>query len=67
MANRNYRGIYLIGDKAKGLISHVQVIDFNGNGNPLRPPEYVTRGIKPDYKTLPWREDIKASRAQPKS
>ena len=30
MANRNYRGIYLIGDKAKGLISHVQAIDFNG-------------------------------------
>ena len=34
MANRNYRGIYLIGDKAKDLISHVQVIDFAGNGNP---------------------------------
>ncbi len=67
MADRNYRGIYLIGDKAKDLISHVQVIDSNGNGNPLRPHEYVTRGIKPDYKTLPWREDIKASRAQPKS
>ena len=32
MADRNYRGIYLIGDKAKDLISHVQVIDSNGNG-----------------------------------
>ena len=67
MANKNYRGIYLIGDKAKDLITHVQVIDLNGNGNPLRPHEYVTRGIKPDYKTLPWREEIRASRAQAKS
>ncbi len=65
MANRNYRGIYLIGDKAKGLISHVQVIDLAGEGTPLPPHEYVTRGIEPDHKTLPWREDFIGKWAQP--
>ncbi len=56
---RNCRGLYLIGDKAKGLISYVQVIDLEGDGIPLQPHEYVARGLEPDYKTLPWREDIK--------
>ena len=34
---RNCRGLYLIGDKAKGLISYVQVIDLEGDGIPLQP------------------------------
>jgi hypothetical protein len=52
-----YTGLFLIGDKAANRITHVQVVNTDGNSIPLPLADYVARGIQPDYKTLPWREN----------
>jgi hypothetical protein len=61
-----YRGLYLVGDKIAGRITHVQVIDHSGTAISLQLHEYVARRIEPTYKTLPWRDDIKIKWAKPK-
>jgi len=62
-----YRGLYLIGEKAASRILAIQVVDRSGDTVSFPLHEYVARGIEPNYETLPWRQDIKISRAQPKS
>jgi hypothetical protein len=61
------RGLYLIGDKITGRVTHVQIVDAAGDTVPLPLNAYVARGIKPNFETLPWREDIKIRWAKPKS
>ena len=55
-----YRGVFLIGNKAANRITDVQVVDAGGNTIPLPFAEYVARGAEPNYKTLPWQEDVEA-------
>jgi hypothetical protein len=61
-----HRGLYLIGDKAAGRVTHVQIVHAAGDTIPLSLNAYVARGIKPNFESLPWREDIKIRWAQPK-
>jgi hypothetical protein len=60
-----YRGLYLVGDKAKNHIKTVRVVNPEGNSVPFTLVEYVARRIEPNFRTLPWREDIKINPAQP--
>jgi hypothetical protein len=60
------RGLYLIGNKAAGRVTHVQIVDAAGDTMRCPLDAYVMRGIKPNFETLPWREDIKIKWAQPK-
>jgi hypothetical protein len=63
----DYRGVFLIGDKAANLITHVQVEDPGGNlGLPLPFHEYKVLKVEPNYATLPWQEDIEPRAAAPK-
>ena len=64
----DYRGLYLIGDKKTGRITDVQVED-DGEGINIRfrSAVYLVRGVEPVHRTLPWQEDIKATRARPVS
>ena len=62
----SYRGLFLVGDKATGRVTDVQVIDTGGNSIPLPFSEYRLRGVQPDYKTLPWQEDVELKAAPPK-
>jgi hypothetical protein len=57
------RGLYLVGDKAANRITGVQVENPVDNSIPFRLHEYVGRGIEPDYKTLPWQQDIESKPA----
>jgi hypothetical protein len=54
----SYTGKCLLGIKAKNLVTDVQVVDTAGNSIPLPLDVYLARRVKPDYKTLPWCEDI---------
>jgi hypothetical protein len=54
----SYTGKCLLGSKAKNVVTDVQVVDSAGNSLPLPLPDYLARGVKPDYKTLPWCEDV---------
>ena len=62
----NYRGVYLVGNKKTGRITDVQVVDVGGIQHPLPLHEYVNRGVDPNYKTLPWQEDVQVTPAMPK-
>lgn len=62
----NYRGLYVVGDKRKGSIRAIQVVDEGSGIHSLSIAEYVARGFEPNYKTLPWEEDIKPRAAAPK-
>jgi hypothetical protein len=57
------RGLYLVGDKAANRITGVQVADPVDNSIQFRLHEYVGGGIEPDYKTLPWQQDIESKPA----
>jgi len=61
----NYRSLYLIGDKKTGRITDVQVVDVGGASIPLPLADCVARGVEPNYRTLPWQEDIKETPARP--
>ena len=63
----DYRGLYLIGDKKTGRITDVQVVDDGGYQHSLPFAVYATRGVEPNYRTLPWQEDIKETPASPAS
>jgi hypothetical protein len=54
----SYTGKCLFGIKAKNDVTDVQVVDTAGNSIPLPLPDYLARGVKPDYETLPWCEDV---------
>jgi hypothetical protein len=62
-----YRGLYLVGSKLKRRIRAVQVVNSAGKSATLRLREYISRGIEPEYKTLPWQEDTVFKPADPKS
>lgn len=62
-----YRGLYLVGSKRAQRVRAVQVMDSAGKCITLRVREYVSRGIQPEYKTLPWQEELAVRPANPKS
>ena len=62
-----YRGLYLVGSKRAQRVRAVQIADSAGRSITLRLSEYVSRGIQPEYKTLPWQEDVVFRPANPKS
>jgi hypothetical protein len=66
MAN-NYRGIYLIGNKAAGKVTNIQVVDIGGSSISLSLTEYLNRGVRPNYQLLSWQEDLPPKVATPKS
>ena len=53
-----YRGFYLVGNKRNRRIKAVHVVNSVGNSTTLRVSDYISRQIEPDYKTLPWQEDV---------
>jgi hypothetical protein len=56
----NYKGLFKIGDKAAGVVTHVQVADdFSSSCWPMELASYVERGIPPNHDDLPWREDYR--------
>jgi hypothetical protein len=52
------RGIYLIGSKREERVRGVQIVDRAGNSTTLRLKDYMSRKIEPEYKTLPWQQDV---------
>lgn len=62
------RGVYLIGDKAKKLVTAVLVQDLpSGGTSTLSLEDYVHRGLEPADGTLPWQEDVEMKPAEPHS
>jgi hypothetical protein len=57
-----YRGLYLIGDKATGRATNVQVVDAEDKTYRMPFLVYVQQKIEPNYTTLPWWEDVDLSR-----
>jgi hypothetical protein len=53
-----YRGVYLVGNKRQRRIKAVHIVDSAGRHTTVRLSDYVSRKIEPDYKTLPWQEDV---------
>ena len=54
----NCKGLFKVGDKAAGVVTHVQVLeDFRSGCWPMPLAAYVDRGILPNHDDLPWRED----------
>jgi hypothetical protein len=49
--------MFMIGDKAKGLVPYVQVEDATSSWWPLDMSAYIERGLQPRLDSLPWRED----------
>jgi hypothetical protein len=55
---RTVTGIFKIGDKAAGVVTHVQVHDdFHLSAWPMDLPSYVQLELLPRHDDLPWRED----------
>jgi len=52
------RGLYLVGNKRAQRIRAVHTVDSAGRSTTLRLREYVSRGIQPEFTTLPWQEDL---------
>jgi hypothetical protein len=52
------RGVYLIGNKVAQRVRAVQIVDCAGNSITLRLKDYLSRRIQPEYKVLPWQEDV---------
>lgn len=52
-----FTGIFKVGDKRTGQVTYVQVSDTRVQFMPVPFAQYVERGIKPDYQSLPWQED----------
>jgi hypothetical protein len=54
----NCKGLFKIGDKIAGLVTHVQVVDdFTSSCWPMKTTDYIERGLLPSLDNLPWRED----------
>ena len=62
-----YRGLYLVGNKRDRHVIAVHAVNSLGRSTTLRLSEYVSRGIQPEYKTLPWQEDVVLRPANTKS
>ena len=60
-----YRGLYLVGNKRARRIKAVHVVNSAGRSTTLRLSDYISRQIEPEYKTLPWQEDV-LRRANPR-
>ena len=56
--NNMARGAYLIGSKRDKRVRAVQIVDCTGNCITLRLKDYISRKIKPEFKTLPWQQDV---------
>jgi hypothetical protein len=55
---RSYIGIFKIGDKATGSITHVQVVEeLTSACWPMKVVDYVGRGFLPRHDDLPWWQD----------
>ena len=54
-----YTGLYLI--VTNEVITDVQVTDPNGNSIPLPLQDYINRGVKPDWKSLPTQAEFNVS------
>jgi hypothetical protein len=59
------RGTYLIGSKRDKRVRAVQIVDCTGNSTTLQLKDYIGEGggyisrkIEPEYKTLPWQQDV---------
>jgi hypothetical protein len=61
----HYRGLYLVGDKAANRITNVHVVDTGGKSSPLLLGYYAGYGVQPEYRTLPWWDDVKITQAKP--
>jgi hypothetical protein len=54
----NCRGLFKIGDRTAGVVTHVQVLDdFHVSAWPMDLPSYVQLELLPRHDDLPWRED----------
>jgi hypothetical protein len=58
IVNNMARGVYLIGSKLAERVSAVQIVDCAGNSASLRLKDYISQKIEPEYKTLPWQQDV---------
>ena len=58
IVNNMARGVYLIGSKLAQRVRAVQIVDCTGNSTTLRLKDYISRKIEPEYKTLPWQQDV---------
>ena len=61
-----YQGLYLVGNKRAQTIRAVQIVDSAGRHTTIRVSDYISRGM-PEYKTLPWQEDLVFKSADAKS
>jgi hypothetical protein len=52
------RGLYLVGNKRAQRIRAVHTVDSAGRSITLRLREYISRGIQPEFTSLPWQEDV---------
>jgi hypothetical protein len=54
----SYTGIFKIGDKAAGSVTHVQVVEEpTPSCWPMAVADYVGRGFLPRHDDLPWQQD----------
>jgi hypothetical protein len=60
IVNDMARGVYLIGSKLAQCVRAVQIVDCAGNSTTLRQKDYISKKIEPEYKTLPWQQDVAA-------
>jgi hypothetical protein len=58
--------VYLIGSKLAQRVRAVQIVDCAGNSTTLRLKDYVSRKIQPEYKVLPWQDDVSVASANEK-
>jgi hypothetical protein len=56
------RGVFLIGSKVAQRVRAVQIVDCAGNSTTLRLKDYVSHKIQPEYKLLPWQDDVALAR-----
>jgi hypothetical protein len=61
------RGVYLVGSKRAERVRAVQTVECAGNSTTLRLKDYLSRKIQPEYKVLPWQEDVAIASANENS
>ena len=62
-----YRGLYLVGNKRTQRVRAVQIVDPAGRQTTVRISDYISSGVQPEHKTLPWQEDLVFRRADARS
>ena len=58
IVNNMARGVYLVGSKLAQRVRAVQIVDCAGNSTTIRLKDYISQKIEPEYKTLPWQQDV---------